>query len=156
MGMRGWTVAALVIGASAAAAMAQSGLMVLPNKQFVPELADIMYAAQVRHQKLYLAGRARNWELASFESGKLRATLAQAAVLYADIPVSNVSTLGSDLEAIDASIEAKNGQKFDGAFTQLTKGCNACHQSLGRSFIVIRIPTDQAFGNQTFAPKGGR
>jgi hypothetical protein len=155
MRMRGWMVAALVAGASAAA-MGQSNLMIPPNKQYVPELADIMYAAQVRHQKLYLAGRARNWELASFESGKLRASLAQAAVLYADIPVGNVSTLGSDLEAIDAAITAKNGPKFEGAFAELTKGCNGCHQSMGRSFVVIRVPTDQAFGNQAFAPKSDR
>jgi hypothetical protein len=156
MKMRGWMVTTLLLGASAAAAMAQSVLMVSPSKQFVPELADIMYAAQVRHQKLYLAGRARNWELASFESAKLRASLAQAAVLYSDIPVSNVSTLGSDLQAIDASIEAKNGQKFDSAFAELTKGCNECHGSMERSFVVIRLPTGQAFGNQAFAPKGER
>ena len=35
-----------------------------------------------------------------------------------------------------------------------TQGCNACHQSMGRGYIVMRVPTEQPFSNQLFPPQG--
>jgi hypothetical protein len=137
-------------------ALAQSALNVPSNDQYVPQLGDIMNAVQLRHQKLYLAAEARNWPLAAYESRRLRASLAEAAMLYSGIPVSNVTTLGSRLEAVDHAIAAKNRKGLADAFAELTGGCNECHQSIGRGFIVIRQPTDQPFGNQQFSPKGER
>lgn len=32
-------------------------------------------------------------------------------------------------------------------------GCNGCHQSVGRGFIVMRVPTEQPFSNQMFLPQ---
>jgi hypothetical protein len=43
-------------------------------------------------------------------------------------------------------------EKCAAAYGELTGGCNACHQSMQRSFIAIRTPTDQLFGDQIFAP----
>ena len=77
-------------------------------------------------------------------------------MLYAGIPVSNVTTLASKLEAVDNAIAAKNGKGFAQAFSELTAGCNECHQSMARPFIVMRQPTDQPFGNQQFSAKGER
>ena len=62
MKFRGWMLTLLVAGSTAA--VAQSGFSALAADQYVPQLGDIMNAAQVRHQKLYFAGKARNWELA--------------------------------------------------------------------------------------------
>jgi len=39
------------------------------------------------------------------------------------------------------------------AFGELTTGCNSCHQSTGRGFIVMTVPTASPFGNQSFAPR---
>jgi hypothetical protein len=36
-------------------------------EQYVPGLGEFMSATQVRHAKLWFAGDAKNWELASFE-----------------------------------------------------------------------------------------
>jgi hypothetical protein len=154
MKFRGWMLALLVMGSTAA--LPQSGLVAHAGEQYAPRLADIMNAAQVRHLKLYFAGRARNWQLAVFEARQLRANLAEAATLYSDIPVSNMTTLASRLQSLDDAIEAKNSQKFAGAFAELTGGCNECHQSMERPFIVMRVPTDQPFSNQLFAPPGAR
>ena len=55
---------------------------------------------------------------------------------------------------IDDAIEAKNSQQFNKAFGELTGGCNECHQSMERPFIVMELPTDQPFGNQ--AVRGDR
>jgi hypothetical protein len=154
MKFRGWMMTLLV--ASSTAALAQSGFSASAADQYVPQLGDIMNAAQVRHQKLYLAGRARNWELAAYQSRQLRGNLRDAAVLYPGIPIDDVTTLAQRLQAVDDAIEAKNSARFTKAFGDLTNGCNQCHQSMERSFILMKQPSDQVFGNQQFTPKDGR
>jgi hypothetical protein len=154
MKFRGWRLALLLTGATAAAATAQTGLGTPAGEQYVPQLGDIMNSAQVRHHKLYVAGKARNWELAAYESRQLRGNLRDAALLYSGIPVSSVTTLAERLQSLDDAIEAKDGSRFTKTFGELTGGCNECHQSLGRAFIVIKQPSDQPFGNQQFAPRG--
>jgi hypothetical protein len=144
------------MAAGITAAAAQSGLGIPAGEQYVPQLGDIMNAAQVRHQKLYLAGIARNWDLAAFQSRQLRGNLRDAAVFYSGIPISNVTTLAERLNAIDDATEARSAQRFSKAFGELTGGCNACHQSLGRPFIVMKQPSDKPFGDQEFMPKGER
>ena len=76
--------------------------------------------------------------------------------MYSGIPISNVTTLAERLQAIDDAIEAKNGQRFAQASDELTGGCNECHQSLGRPFIVMKQPSDRPFGNQQFTPRAER
>ncbi len=156
MKFRGWILALLVMGSTAAVATAQSVFNGPASEQYVPRLGNIMNAIQIGHQKLYFAGRARNWELAAYQSRQLRASLGEAAMLYSGIPVSNVTTLAERLQAIDDAIGARNSQRFTQTFGELTGGCNECHQSLGRSFIVMKQPSDQPFGDQQFSPKGER
>ncbi len=123
--------------------------------QYVPRLGDIMGAAQTRHQKLWLAGKAQNWELAAFELRQLKASLVEAAMLYSGIPVSNVTTLEPSLQALSDAIDAKDGRRFQKGYGELTDGCNACHRSMKRSFVLIKVPSDQQpFSNQQFAPAG--
>jgi len=92
-------------------------------------------------------------ELAAYQSRQLRGNLRDAAVLYSGIPISNVTTLAERLNAIDVAIEARSSQQFNTAFGKLTAGCNECHQSLGRPFIVMKQPSDQPFGDQQFTPR---
>jgi hypothetical protein len=148
MKLHGWITALLLMSALAPSAIAQS-----QEEQYVPKLGDIMNAAQTRHIKLWYAGKAANWELAAFELRQLKAGLVEAALLYSGIPVTNVTTLQAPLQSIADAIAAKDGQRFAKAYGELTAGCNACHQSMGRSFIAIRTPTDQPFGDQIFSPQ---
>ena len=157
MTLRGWIVALAFACASIPLALAQSGLeRPSGDHQYVPQLSDIMNAAQTRHMKLWFAGRAQNWDLARFELGRLRAGLADAALLYSGIPVSNITTLGTSLQSLAEAIDTKDGKRFAASFGGLTDGCNACHGTMSRGFIVIRSPTEQPFGNQLFAPQGKR
>ncbi|QOZ53548.1 hypothetical protein XH90_20890 [Bradyrhizobium sp. CCBAU 53338] len=152
MKLRMWMLA--LAGLGAATAVAAQDLKSPSTDLYVPRLGDIMSAAQTRHQKLWLAGRAQNWELAAFELRQLTASLVEAAVLYSGIPVSNVTTLEPSLQSVTGAIAAKDGRKFAKALGDLTEGCNACHRSMGRSFVVIKVPTDpQPFANQQFAPQ---
>lgn len=150
---RGWVLALASLAVSTTVA-AQDDLKSPSADQYVPRLGDIMSAAQTRHQKLWLAGKAQNWALAAFELNQLKASLVEAALLYSGIPVSNVTTLEPSLQATSDAIAAKDGRKFARSLGDLTEGCNACHRSMGRSFVVIKVPSDpQPFANQQFAPQ---
>jgi hypothetical protein len=151
MRVRGWMLA--LSGLGAATAVAAQDLKSPSADQYVPRLGDIMGAAQARHHKLWLAGKAQNWELAAYELRQLKASLVEAAVFYSGIPVGNVTTLEPSLQSMSDAIDAKDSRKFAKGLGELTEGCNACHRSLKRSFVVMKVPSDQKpFANQQFAP----
>jgi hypothetical protein len=112
MRLRGWVPAFLLIGAAVPLAMAQSGSAGSSDERYVPRLGDIMNNAQMRHIKLWYAGKAANWELAGFELRQLKTNLVDAALLYSGIPVTNVTTLATPLQAVSDAIEAKGRQPF--------------------------------------------
>jgi hypothetical protein len=134
-------------------AIAAAPLARAEDEAYVPALGDIMSAIQWRHIKLWFAGKLGNWELATYELTQIRASLENAASLYHGIPVTYVIATGDPIQAIGAAIEAKDGTKFAKAYGALTDACNACHQGIGRGFIVIQAPTASPFSDQSFAPK---
>lgn len=152
MKLRGAILALLVLCALAPVAIAQPKLEAASGDRYLPRLGDIMNAVQARHTKLWLAFKAQNWELAAYELRQFRAGLLEAAVLYEGIPVTNVTTMAAPIEATADAIGARDGGRFAKAFGELTAGCNACHGSMGRGFIVIQTPTASLFGDQSFAP----
>ncbi len=156
MKLRGWAAVLVFVCASIPLAIAQSDLRTTSGDQYVPQLGDIMNSAQTRHIKLWFAGKAQNWDLARFELSQLRANLTEAALLYSGIPVSNVTTLGAPLQSLSDAIDTKDGKRFATSFGDLTGGCNVCHGTMARGFIVIKTPTEQPFGDQVFAPQGKR
>jgi hypothetical protein len=85
MKVRKLILAGVLICFTAPLATAQSGPDV-SVEPYVPRLADIMSALQLRHLKLYFAGRAQNWELSDFELRQVRPGLAEAALLYSSYP----------------------------------------------------------------------
>jgi hypothetical protein len=154
MKLRGLVAGVLVVCSVIPFAVAQPQFDRPRDEQYVPRLGDIMNLIQVRHAKLWFAGQAQNWDLAAYELDQLRTSLADAAIFYSGLPVSNVTTLGTSIEAISGAIAAKDGKHFASAVNELTAGCNACHSSMERGFVVIRTPTDAPFGNQIFRPQG--
>jgi hypothetical protein len=153
MKLRGWIVALLMVCPLAPPAIAESNLDATTNEQYVPRLGDIMNAIQSRHMKLWFAGKALNWELAAYELRQLKAGLLEAAVIYPGIPVTNVTTMTRPVQAIADAIEARDAKRFAKAVGEMTDGCNACHQSMGRGYIVMRVPTEHPFSNQLFPPQ---
>jgi hypothetical protein len=151
-----WPVAVLFFATlSMPIAIAQSGFPGPTSENYVPRLTEIMNVIQSQHMKLWLAGKAHNWDLAGHELRQLTASLGEAASLYSGLPSNNVVTLTEPIRSISDSLEAKDPQAFRKAIGNLTKGCNACHRSMGRGFIVIRTPAgNDPFGNQVFSPAG--
>lgn len=119
-------------------------------------LADVMSAVQFRHSKLWTAGQQKNWELAGYELELVKTSLNEAIAFYTDIPVDNITMIDPPIKSIESAIAARNSAAFSKAFGELTTGCNSCHQSTGRGFLVMTIPTTSPFSNQSFAPQAGQ
>jgi hypothetical protein len=128
--------------------------LAVAQEQYVPRLGDIMNAIQSRHMKLWFAGKGRNWELAAYELRQLESGLMEAATLYSGIPATNMTRMTEPAKSVADAIEAKDSRRFAKAVSEFTDGCNACHQSIGRGFIVVRVPTESPFSDQVFSPQG--
>jgi hypothetical protein len=153
MKYRKW-IAGVVLASSVISLATAQSLSRSSRDQYLPRLGDIMNLIQVQHAKLWLSGQAKNWDLAGYELLQLRQSLADAAIFYSGLPVDNVTTLAQPIQSISDAIAAKDGKRFASALTELTAGCNACHASMDRGYVAIRMPTDKPFGNQDFRPPG--
>lgn len=115
-------------------------------------LSDMMAISQMRHIKLWQAGKLENWPLASYEADKLRDSLFRAATFYVNIPVPLVKSADEQLGAILEAAQKRNPVAFERAFADLTTTCNDCHKAAGLEFIRMRTPTSSIFTDQDFGP----
>jgi hypothetical protein len=125
---------------------------------YTPRLAEIMISTQLRHFKLWYAGRVGNWELAKYELAQIRASLADAPKYYPTVPAANMGMLEQPEDEVGRAIEAKSSGDFTKAFGRLTATCNSCHEGTGFGFIQIREPRlspieTSPFSDQTFTPQ---
>jgi hypothetical protein len=130
-----------------------------PTPTYAPGLGEIMTFTQMRHAKLWLAGEAENWELASYETDELEEGFHDAVTFHpthkdAPLPLSEVLPAMTDapVAALRAAIGKRDKAAFESAFDSLTAGCNDCHRALKFAFNVVRRPTADAFPNQNFSP----
>jgi hypothetical protein len=119
-----------------------------PQTASNPGLGEIMALQQMRHSKLWFAGRASNWPLADYEIGELNEGFDDVNRLLGGDTVQKA--VGVQMTALEKIVDAKDRAAFAAAFDQLTAGCNSCHRALDHGFIVIRRPTLQPYGNQSF------
>lgn len=150
--MKRIAIAAIVVAASTMLATAQSA-----KEPYEPGLGEFMAATQLRHAKLWFAGKNRNWELAAYEVDEIKEGLQDAAKFHATvdgIPVAEMikSILDPRLEGIEKAVDAKGSAQFASAFDALTDGCNSCHTKAGKPFIRIQRPSEPPLSNQNFAP----
>jgi hypothetical protein len=156
MTLRNWCVALAISAGAVTSAIAQSDFPPsLGAKKDAPRLVEVMSMAQLQHLKLWYAGKSKNWDLAAYELRQLTNSLAEAALFYPAIPVSNVTTMKEPLLSIADAVAAGDHRKFVASMRVLTEGCNSCHTSMGRGFIAIGVPTgEQPPANQIFSPLG--
>jgi hypothetical protein len=111
-------------------------------------LPDIMAAAQMRHIKLWFAGKLGNWRLAGYELDQIESSLRQAESLY---PAGRASEFApKNLQSVRSAIERADNAGFAKAFTDLTNDCNACHRALDVGFITMQVPATSPFTDQLF------
>jgi len=127
-------------------------------KSYIPGIEQFMNVIQSEHAKLWLAGSAKNWELAAYQLGEIKEIMSDVEDLY---PTFKNLPLGKMLDAVitgqivevEKALDAKDSKAFAAGFDKLTEACNSCHQATGNGFIVIQRPTGPAFPNQNFNPR---
>ncbi len=158
--------AAIAAVASGILLLATSGVLAgpvesqpsVPQGAYTPGLGDMMGAIQMRHAKLWFAGKSRNWPLAAYEIDEIKEGFESAAKFQPNFkgrPVAQMiekATL-QPVNSLAKAVETKNSVMFVKAFDQLTGACNACHQAAGYEFISIQRPslptvTNQGYGVQ--------
>ena len=116
-----------------------------------PGLGEVMTLQQLRHIKLWFAGRARNWALADYELGELNEGFEDADKLVGGGTVDKM--VGAPMKALRKAVDDKNSAAFAAAFDSLSAGCNSCHHTLDHPFIVIQRPTLLPYSDQSFTPQ---
>jgi len=116
-----------------------------------PGLGEIMTLQQLRHIKLWFAGRAGNWALADYEIGELNEGFEDVDKLLGGDTVDKA--VGGPIKSLQKAIDDKSRAAFMTAFDNLSAGCNSCHRTLDHGFIVIQRPSLLPYSNQSFAPR---
>ena len=127
-------------------------------KSYIPGLGEFMGRIQVDHAKIWLAGEARNWDLAGYQLNELKEVLSDVQDLvpsYQNVPVGDMidAIITGTITELESAIEKRAFNSFSVSFDKLTAACNSCHQAANRGYIVIRRPTQSTFSNQDFAPR---
>jgi hypothetical protein len=148
---------AFALIAGLAVVSAPGNVMSEPAKPYEPGLVEFMMLVQSHHAKLWLAGSARNWDLADYQVDELKELLediAKRIPVYKDVSVGKMieATAMAPIGDVEAAIKARDGKAFASAFDKLTAACNSCHEAANRGFITVQRPTTSSFPNQSFAP----
>jgi hypothetical protein len=68
-----------------------------------------------------------------------------------------LQNVDSNLKSLDQAVKAKDANRFDINYRELTAACNACHVSFGQPQIKIVEPlSNGTFADQDFAADGGQ
>jgi len=116
-----------------------------------PHLGEIMSVQQMRHIKLWFAGRNENWPLADYELGELGEGFEDITKLIGGDTIEKA--VGGAMTALQKAVEDKNRAAFTAAYDNLSAGCNGCHQTLEHGFIVIQRPSLLPYSDQSFKPQ---
>lgn len=140
------TVTALAIGARAC------------SQGYTPGLGELMTLQQIRHEKLWLAAQAQNWELAAYELDELQEGFDDVVHYHpthkdSPLPLTDIvpKIMAQPLRSTRVAIDAHDVRAFLEAYDALTAGCNSCHQATNFGFNVVRRPPDATwFADQEF------
>jgi hypothetical protein len=128
------------------------------RESYEPGLGEFMTATQLRHAKLWFAGKQNNWNLAAYEIDEIKEGLEDAARLHPNfdgVPVAEMikTIIDPRIAGLEKAVRAKSSAKFMVAFDELTSGCNSCHAGANKPFIRSQRPTESPLTNQNFAPE---
>ena len=132
-----------------------------PEQAYVPGLGEIMTLQQMRHLKLWFAGEAGNWDLASYEVKELGEGFDDVVKLHPtheDSPVAPKDAIPRMITAplgdLRDAVEKKDTARFEQAYDALTKACNDCHQATNFGFNVVQRPAANPYSNQVLPRPG--
>ena len=129
------------------------------TESYAPGLGEIMTLQQMRHTKLWLAGEAKNWELASYEVDELGEGFDDVIKFHPTHKESPVAPkdaiprmMNAPLMELKMAIDKKDSAAFEQAYDKFTAACNSCHEATNFGFNVVQRPTSNPYPNQVFAP----
>lgn len=130
----------------------------------VPELGQQMLELQIRHDRLWWAGDAGNWNLAYYMVSELGETLRGIEQTNGDAIELQPQKLADLMPAImDPAIRAvqealakKDKAAFASAFDRLSASCNACHATAGVEFLHIQRPKTPLLDNLRYEPAAAK
>ncbi len=120
-----------------------------------PGLGEYMVGIQRHHAALFFAGKAGNWELASFELKEIEEGFDDAKEYQPVHEKVDVKTLLETIvppatKLLHESIEKADKQLFARGFETLTGACTGCHQAANVPYIRIIEPTAPPTVNQRY------
>jgi cytochrome c' len=132
-----------------------------PNdaEAYAPGLGEIMTLQQMRHTKLWLAGQAKNWDLAAYELDELGEGFDDVLKFHPthkDSPVAPKDAIprmvNEPVAELRAAVEKKDAAAFESAYDKVTAACNSCHDAMNFGFNKVQRPTENPYSNQVFTP----
>jgi len=134
-----------------------SGCARQPEPVYTPGLGEIMTLTQMRHTKLWFAGEAGNWPLASYEVDELKEGMEDAVTFHPthkdiQFPIPDLihKIMTEPIKNVADAVDAKDSTKFAAAFDELTSACNRCHMAANFGFNVVVRPSANPYSNQDF------
>ena len=149
------TVSALVLSCGISSMAAEQETSTPLAQGYTPGLGEFMSAIQMRHAKLWFAGKGKNWQLASYELDELKEAFEDAAKYQPEFkgkPIAKIITpmTAEPVAQLEKAIEAKDSVRFVRAYDTLSHACSACHQATDHGFISIQRPSFPPLTNQRF------
>lgn len=138
-------------------------LTTLEQHMSAPELGQQMLELQIRHDRLWWAGEAGNWNLAYYMIGELGETLRNIEASNGDAPelqpqkLSEVmpAKMNPGINTVQQALEQRDKAAFARAYDRLSAACNACHTEAGVEFLHIQRPKTLLLDNLRYAPLRG-
>lgn len=120
-------------------------------KSGLPKFAVPMREVGDRFANMYYAAEGGNWGLAAYMSSYMDKAMNPAKVTKPDEYPVWASFYSTEFEPVNQAIDAKDFAAFDQAYTQAISDCNACHASMGYTFIVVSKADKPADNNVDYA-----
>ncbi|MGY4350172.1 hypothetical protein ACVWXM_006665 [Bradyrhizobium sp. GM7.3] len=127
---------------------------------YLPSISDMMIGTiQPRHERIWRAEQAGNWNLAAHELGNLRGAfgrLERAHPMEEGTPFPDMieSVIQKPLEDLKDAIDRRDDAGFGKAYDELSDACNSCHQALNHGPIVIGRPAGPSRSDLIFDKTG--
>ena len=105
-----------------------------------PGLGTVMIEYSGRFTNMFYAVKGGNWDFADYQLKEAREIqeVGETTRPKRAKPLKDFES--KYLDPLAKAIEAKDSKKFEAAFTDAVKGCNACHDKAGFKFIKYELP----------------
>jgi hypothetical protein len=105
-----------------------------------PGLARLMPEIGVRMWKAYHAGRAQNWELATWQLKEMRKLFRLGNVTRPKYEANVEAFIDEDLAPLFSACEAADLAAFEHAFHEAVDAANEYHRRWNKGFLVWKVP----------------